>query len=217
MKLVTFTFVFLTSFVLTGCVTQQPRALEVSDQEPAFDKQSSSEVKEGVDTSGWKVYENEELGVRFRIPEMLELKSQAGELPSFDIGKRTTFTFYNSDLEYQLVVSFFSHDYSQGVVEGLPNYFRFSVNDAKHAREFFEGYLTDLEIEELEVEKKQGFYVTGNGGYNGGQSNIIYVFPNMIDSKSISNAMFHFSGKELFKKFSSKKVIQGLISTLEVK
>lgn len=60
--------------LLTGCVTQQRDALEFSDQEHASDKQSSGEVKEGgVDTSDWKVYENEEFGFGFRHPNQLKI------------------------------------------------------------------------------------------------------------------------------------------------
>ena len=150
----------------TNQVNQTPTNTNTS-QKPQKPQESQD-----IDTSNWKTYTNEEYGFSFRYPEEWGVPSfQKSYDENFDTGKRFILSFSNSD---NIFLSFFTDDFSEGIGEGTPNYFKIPTNFnlEKGAlinnlnKKYPEGSSLDvIDLEKVEITNIQTLKVFENRGY----------------------------------------------------
>ncbi len=168
-----------------------------------------------VDTSDWKTFESEELGIRFRYPGGYELMGVQKELKGFDKGKRLLISFNNINNKHRLNLAFFSDDFSEGIGEGLPIYFNPLYENEDDIKKFFSQHIDIDEFEFLEIKGKKFFRILGSGGYIKEDNNVIYGSSGYLKYSGLRNFVLVFSGDSLDKIDDIKNIANNIFSSIK--
>jgi len=183
--------------------------LEVKPGQPVVNTNTAPPmVDEGVDTSDWLTYRDEELGIEFRYPSNAKIATSR-EITNFDAGKRKNINIILDDTTAANFIAT-SADYKEGISEGFGYiYSGKTLDHSLNSEQIINTLASDLDVfstpikENLNIRNAFSFYVTyGYGGFFYSKSYLI-----SIDTENYSNLQI-IDGK----KHEAINIVKGLPS-----
>lgn len=165
-----------------------------------------------IDTSDWKVYENDDLGVRFMYPDNFRIAGENREIQGIDRGKRLLVAFESLKASQNFYVSIFSDDFSEGVSEGMPTYFD-SFADPKELENFFSKHMKIRSSKVFDVNGKHIFSFIGSTEHISEKQNAVYITSKISDQKILKNVMLSFSGDSV-DEANAEIITRGVLASL---
>lgn len=172
------------------------KKLESADKENIIEDMPDEEPEEIInsnqrDISSWQIYENEDLGVKFKYPDEYDIQ-EGNELKDFDIGKKKDISVAPKKEEAGTIFSIraFSENFGIGIGEGCCFYYTDKPIDVNLPIDRIKDKLKDFrpfEIKKIKLNGKVGIKFYSIKEYVGFWVIETYLFP--INNSIYANLM----------------------------